>query len=155
MEQQISNPSSKHDKNRLVWCILISCLLHLTILIVLNYSPEIPKPKDQLFVTIKYTEPISHFDPIHNKPDSDTTIKKITKENDLSSLDQEIQSEVKRMMNCKKNSESTSKILVSDLCKTEKEILGIGVKLSFGTDIVLVVPDYLPAYIAGIREGTT
>lgn len=140
MEQQTSTNIFKND-NLLNWCLAASLIFHLLIVSVMQKQHVTESAP--IFVTLPANQPI-----LADAGDGG----EVRKISPLPS--QEISDEVKRMMHRKESNESHSTpVLVSELCKEQKEILGIGVKLTFGTDNVISAPEYLPAYQHGIREG--
>lgn len=123
---------------KLFCCLVLSALLHLVILASSASKVADKQPYENIFVTLT---PQESGKDLHDDVDKSPVIS------------EEILAEVKRMINRKLNATETSSASVFKLCEDEKIIMGIGVKLSFGTNTVISAPDYLPAFIGGIREG--
>lgn len=110
-------------------------------------APEKPIP---LMVTVNASIEVA---PVQKSSNISPTVEKSIPKTDLAGLHPEIEKEVRRMLIKKENMAlSSAPLKVFDLCKENKEILGIGVRLSFSDNRVLAVPEYMPAYAAGIRD---
>lgn len=117
-------------------CLLVSAMLHL---IVLGPSGTVKEGKqaENIFVTLEPPNVQSESIDAHSV---------------VPPLDEDTLDEVKRMLRKAKQQQAPA-ASVHSLCVDEKVIMGIGVKLSFSSSTVISAPEYLPAFISGIREG--